>query len=106
MANTSHNTWPLVPFSFLDSQLQTPMGNTDLSTMILQLLRDRNPWPEIPMADTNVSTMPFKPFRFLDLPPEIRFIIYELVIGVDKRFHIDCGHTDMAEEFPRLAVSL
>ena len=45
-----------------------------------------------------------QPLSFLGLPPEIRLIIYELVLGADRRIHIDCSVTKNEKNFMKFSV--
>lgn len=57
---------------------------------------------------TNVrySITPSQPFRFLDVPLEIRLMIYELLVASDQPIQIDCDHAKMGQSSESLKVRL
>ena len=50
------------------------------------------------------STTPLQLLGFLNLPPEIRLMIYKLVFDVDQRIQIDCGLTMNKKKLGNLSV--
>lgn len=58
------------------------------------------------MTNASLSTTSSQPFRFLDLPQEIRLMIYELLIASDQPIQIDCDHANMRTRSENLKVRL